>query len=749
LVAAQPIRLEDSNRLPGSTEDVIIKASPVTNEDMVAVVRLSFTNAQIIEVEPLQALTFGACEGGSLFTSNSICADIATSEYFHQGDPLLKATIKWGNEGESLITAEAENGYYDGFNLNSNMLNMAVDINGILPLTGEDTKQPLENDQSLSVFLIIAGGFLVVLVILILVTRTHPIFNRIPVYYSIAAILLLSGVAVFIGNNIKSNEQSPVSSLAAPPSYTPCPPAYQKSCYVPGDTTWDNQSCDGNMVYKCKIDGTTDCSLCANCDFELTYTFWSVTCSDPATSSDLCVKYGVINGDNHCAPGNRVQYSCDKYTEKAGSKRTCNADEVCQEGLGCIDSNPEEEGPNTVTFTNSSFCTLDDSLGDWSSFTKLSNSPYLEVTLINLRNPFYDFVEHDGRSLWFVVANKYVDEEQWVPSDLDSVFRSDPEVYDHHYWNLGIVNPTTSYYHKDFKFKFWWFGDVEAMDINLYLVRATEEEISNTSNHFADLTKQSCGKISITKTAEVTPTDEQPEPTEEQPTPTQEVDRCAQIETNGDWGGRGYYCSPGASEQKLLIYCNTDKTEDETKQVTCDGNCVKEAVGENDHCPTAPTGTTGPTVNPTTTVYPTNTTQPTPTATPGIYQCGQKGCTNDNQCEIGLPDYECDETEDESRWPQDNVCVRICPAGTTQTGPCSCSSDAETVTCGPLDVNGDKILNYIDLGPFSRVYNKTCSDSPYQGGTCGGKDHNGDGKINYTDLGFFSSNYYPKQLQCN
>jgi len=70
------------------------------------------------------------------------------------------------------------------------------------------------------------------------------------------------------------------------------------------------------------------------------------------------------------------------------------------------------------------------------------------------------------------------------------------------------------------------------------------------------------------------------------------------------------------------------------------------------------------------------------------------------------------------------------------------------VQCGPIDVNGDNILNYIDLAPFSRIYNKSCGDSPFTGGGCGGKDTNGDAKVNYIDLGFFSSHYYPKAQSC-
>lgn len=712
LIAAQPIKLEDSNRIPGLTEELVIKAAPVTNQDIVAVVRLSFDNAEVIEVEPLQALTFGACENGALYTSTSICADIATTEYFKQGDPLLKATIKWGSKGQSLITAGVENGYYDGFNLNNNMLNMAVDINGILPLTGEETKQALENDQSLTVFLLIAGGFLVVLVILILVTRSHPIFNRIPVYYSIVSILALSGLAVFIGNNVDNKEQTPVASLAAPPSYVTCPAAYQKSCYVVGDTTWDNQHCDGNMAYKCMIDGTTKCSLCAGCAFELTYPVWSVACSDPAVSTDLCVKNGIIDGDNHCAPGNKAEFGCDKYKEKASSRKVCDSDEVCQEGQGCISTNPAENN----------YCEM----YKWTSGVHCPTNDPFQVTC--------SFIPQ---------SDTYVQTRTDCDEVCDTGYGCDPKPNS----CSGIFSRYTGTGLYCFS-KWQLYCEDVTGTVNVRLLNSLEfdskAECLDSCAHAAECKEDVDPIVDPSIDPPIDDDDDDDEEEED------DTDKCAQIPA-ADWDKKGYYCSPVSGESKVLLYCNEDKTEDKSKSQTCSANCVKELPGTNDHCPSAPTGTAGPTntAQPTDTAKPTDTVKPTVTPETGIYQCGQKGCTNDNQCEIGMPNYECDESEDESKWPQENICVRLCPAGTTQTGPCTCSSDAEKLSCGPIDVNGDGILNYIDLGPFSRVYNKGCSDTPYQGSACGGKDTNEDTKINFADLGYFSSNYYPKKLQCN
>ena len=68
--------------------------------------------------------------------------------------------------------------------------------------------------------------------------------------------------------------------------------------------------------------------------------------------------------------------------------------------------------------------------------------------------------------------------------------------------------------------------------------------------------------------------------------------------------------------------------------------------------------------------------------------------------------------------------------------------------CGPIDVNGDLKLDYIDYVVFSYMYGYHCSDT-YPAVGCGGKDTNGDGVINYIDLGYFQMNYYPKNPNCS
>jgi|GEM_PF-2885621 len=168
-------------------------------------------------------------------------------------------------------------------------------------------------------------------------------------------------------------------------------------------------------------------------------------------------------------------------------------------------------------------------------------------------------------------------------------------------------------------------------------------------------------------------------------------------------------------------------------------------------------------------------------------QCGQTGCadngrsgrTADAVCE-GWTDsadteFECKELN--------NRCERIrCPNGATVIAPCDCQAQVtntpipsitgtpevtatvtpkitqtpivtptgkpEGIVCGPLDVNGDKILNYVDLHNLSKKYNSKCSDYFEESG-CGALDANHDYVLDYKDLYNMSVKYYPKVLDCS
>ncbi len=716
LLAAQPISLEDSERFPGATEEVLIKAAPLTEQDIVAVVRLNFDNAEVLNVEPIQALTFGACEDGALYTQNSICADIATSAYFEQGDPLLKATIKWGNEGQSLITAAAENGYFDGFNLNNDMLNMAVDINGQLPITGDDEKQQLNNDQSLAVFLVIAGGFLVVLVILILVARTHPLFNRVPVYYSIFTILVLAVVTLYIGQGLKDKELE--TTVAAPievsvDDWFVCRNEYQKACdWISNATQYcsaelediaDEKGIDFEMpAMAVKCDGdVAKCKFCAPCGSNPLH-LWVLCPGSPLDS--LC--YGDPAGKIECYEGYAA--TCDG-SGKASSVVDCQPS-ICTTGYGCgvapvtpsVSSDPTPT-PDTGSVLGTLKSTLPTSVVDQQpfkiNFTLKINHEWIRDQIVDICGRDLDY-ENRCTNFWnwilvetkngTIEASEYYNGSSWQAQPSTYIF---PATYG---TNKMILYPAFSY-NKEMAY--------------------TIKPNKTTSGNLEVTIKLLVGDMNDIMSLEAAYNSS-----------AERANILAPIFI--PFVGETIAPSPSFTNTP-----NPSSGATATPRPTTSSGATATP---------RPTTSSGATATP----RPTTTTSPNPTVSPtlGTYQCGEKGCTNDNQCETGLPDYECDESTTD--YPNNNICVRVCPAGTTKTGPCNCSSDTEVVQCGPIDVNGDNILNYIDLAPFSRIYNKSCGDSPFTGGGCGGKDTNGDAKVNYIDLGFFSSHYYPKAQSC-
>lgn len=74
-------------------------------------------------------------------------------------------------------------------------------------------------------------------------------------------------------------------------------------------------------------------------------------------------------------------------------------------------------------------------------------------------------------------------------------------------------------------------------------------------------------------------------------------------------------------------------------------------------------------------------------------------------------------------------------------------TDNIPLVCGPIDVNGDRILNYIDYQAMIVVYNHSCSDTYPELG-CGGKDTNSDGVVNYIDMHYLVNHQFPTYTDC-
>ena len=138
---------------------------------------------------------------------------------------------------------------------------------------------------------------------------------------------------------------------------------------------------------------------------------------------------------------------------------------------------------------------------------------------------------------------------------------------------------------------------------------------------------------------------------------------------------------------------------------------------------------------------------PSPTSTNKLQlKCGVTGCNKDSDC-LGSPDYKCVTNAMNPENPV-KICKKVCKPNEVQINICVCQESKKVVNCGPMDINNDGILNYIDLASFAIVYGDRCKDSSVNFGPCGGKDSNKDGQIDYIDLGHFANKYSPRSKDC-
>lgn len=167
----------------------------------------------------------------------------------------------------------------------------------------------------------------------------------------------------------------------------------------------------------------------------------------------------------------------------------------------------------------------------------------------------------------------------------------------------------------------------------------------------------------------------------------------------------------------------------------------------------SPTATNTPVPTATNTPLPTATKTPTPTFTPT-----KSPTPNPTLTQTPIPTLTFTPTKSPTPTPTYTVTPTFTPTKSptpkptftptkTQTPtptPTPVSTQNLPVICGPIDVNGDKKLNYIDLAEFMKVYGKTCRDNPITTG-CQGKDVRVKGvfdkKINFIDLDYFSKRY--------
>jgi hypothetical protein len=236
------------------------------------------------------------------------------------------------------------------------------------------------------------------------------------------------------------------------------------------------------------------------------------------------------------------------------------------------------------------------------------------------------------------------------------------------------------------------------------------------------------------------------------------LENCTEIKNNGWLGGTGSYCS--TSPEGWLIQCNGNGTVPSSGSgKECEEGCQREPAGKADYCkedaPTSSPNTSiinnsssGISDSTSTTSQNTQST----TTTSGAVACGKMGCATDSDCAGYVDNVQegsatCDEAA--SHNPSDQQCVKICKNGYAKNDPCTCSTTTpDTVICGAMDSNSDKILNFIDMHDFLKVYNKTCSNNPVSTWSCGGQDVNADKTINNVDHHAFLANYYTKVADC-
>jgi hypothetical protein len=242
---------------------------------------------------------------------------------------------------------------------------------------------------------------------------------------------------------------------------------------------------------------------------------------------------------------------------------------------------------------------------------------------------------------------------------------------------------------------------------------------------------------------------------------------CAKLRSDPSrWGKAGMYCS--LNPQGYLISCTDEGTAGtDPRAKKCTTGCIVAAIGKNDYCKEdtpikTPTGDPPPPPG-----YSSTPTAKTPTPpittpvggspTPPITTPVGSSPTPPITTPVGgspTPTGISPTPTGGSPTPPITTPVGGSPTPTggspTPTGV-SPTPSIYGVECKPMDVDNNKLLNYIDLYQFIMVYNKQCGNdlTNAYSTACGAQDNNRDKKIDYIDFYALIVYYSPKVSDCS
>jgi hypothetical protein len=110
--------LNIGNRIPGTTETIEIIAHKKTEQDNVALIRLRIEGGEIIEVNS-KYIIVGACSNFNKILIDKICADVAKTDAFVEGEIIATIKIRWLEGQVQHIFRSAEDGMYNGVDFNA------------------------------------------------------------------------------------------------------------------------------------------------------------------------------------------------------------------------------------------------------------------------------------------------------------------------------------------------------------------------------------------------------------------------------------------------------------------------------------------------------------------------------------------------------------------------------------------------------------------------------------------------------